>query len=184
MLRNLYGMSHIIAWGIFLPGAFLIVLFKCCLTCHDEYTYNQSRLIHRYEEIEDEVMDEKIQEVAKKQAEDNIGFFFHEPRLWLMTSSFEKNNENSEKLKNGTKQLWSKFSITNGKMPMVKSLQFYHLLTISQMSGLSLSTLVIHIVCNILCSNPENIETEKAFKVTFKNSVNGKIRNTSSLKRM
>lgn len=80
MLRNLYGMSHIIAWGIFLPGAFLIVLFKCCLTCHDEYTYNQSRLIHRYEEIEDEVMDEKIQEVAKKQAEDNIGFFFHEPR--------------------------------------------------------------------------------------------------------
>ena len=100
------------------------------------------------------------------------------------TGSFEKNNENSEKLKNGTKQLWSKFSITNGKMPMVKSLQFYHLLTISQMSGLSLSTLVIHIVCNILCSNPENIETEKAFKVTFKNSVNGKIRNTSSLKRM
>lgn len=84
MLRNLYGMSHIIAWGIFLPGAFFIVLFKCCLTCHDEYTYNQSRLIHKYEEIEDEVMDEKIQEVAKKQAEDNIGFFFHEPRLQLL----------------------------------------------------------------------------------------------------
>ena len=99
-------------------------------------------------------------------------------------SSLEKINENSEKLKSGTKLLWSKFSITNGKMPMVKSLQFYHLLTISQMSGLSLSTLVINIVCNILCSNPENIETEKAFKVTFKNSVNGKIRNTSSLKRM
>ena len=93
-------------------------------------------------------MDEKIQEVAKKQAEDNIGFFFHEPRLWIITYdfttvSFEKINENSEKLKNGTKQLWLKFSITNEKMPMVKSLQFYHRLTISQMSGLSLSILVI-----------------------------------------
>ena len=95
MLRNLYGMSHIIAWGIFLPGAFFIVLLKCCLTCHDEYTYNQSRLIHKYEEIEDEVMDEKIQEVAKKQAEDNIGFFFHEPRLqllfWKKITKIQKN---------------------------------------------------------------------------------------------
>ena len=59
------------------------------------------------------------------------------------TVSFEKINENSEKLKNGTKQLWLKFSITNEKMPMVKSLQFYHRSTISQMSGLSLSILVI-----------------------------------------
>ena len=61
---------------------------------------------------------------------------------WAKVTIFTvvKNNINSEKLKSGTKLLWSKFTITNGKMPMVKSLQFCHRLTISQMSGLSFIT--------------------------------------------
>lgn len=73
-------MSHIIAWAIFLPGAFLGVLAKCCIACNDEYTYNQSRLIHQYQKIEEEVMAKKIEEVAKNYAEENVGFFFNEPR--------------------------------------------------------------------------------------------------------
>ena len=73
-------MSHIIAWAIFLPGAFLGVLAKCCLACNDEYTYNQSRLIHQYQRIEEEVMAKKIEEVAKNHAEENVEFFFNEPR--------------------------------------------------------------------------------------------------------
>ena len=73
-------MSHIIAWAIFLPGALLGVLAKCCMACNDEYTYNQSRLIHQYQKIEEEVMAKKIEEIAKNYAEDNVEFFFNEPR--------------------------------------------------------------------------------------------------------
>ena len=87
LLRNLYGMSHIIAWAIFLPGSLLVVLIQCCLTCNDEYTYNQSRLIQKYQETEDEIMAKQIEKLAEKYAEDNIGFFFSEPRLGFPMAS-------------------------------------------------------------------------------------------------
>ena len=86
-----------------MPGAFLIVLFKCCFTYHGEYTYNQSRLIHNYEKIEDEVIDKKRGR-EKKAKIISVSFSMNQG-YDSTTVSFEKNNENSEKLKNGTKQL-------------------------------------------------------------------------------
>ena len=68
---------------------------------------------------------------------------------------------------------------------MVKSLQFCHRLTISQMSGLSLiplTWLLAKLVIINFALKVENIETKKLIKVTFKNSVNGKIQNMSSSK--
>ena len=87
LLRNLYGMSHIIAWAIFLPGSLLVVLIKCCLTCNDEYTYNQSRLIQKYQQAEDEIMAKRIEKLAEQHAAANIGFFFSEPRFGFSTAS-------------------------------------------------------------------------------------------------